>query len=403
MTSRPETTTHRTRRFAGGPRRLLGRWSGLVAGRPRRLLGRWSGLVAGGPRRLRDRMLPILQTATAAVAAWYIAAALLPDPRPVFASIAAVISVGATYGQRGERAVQLVLGVVLGITMADLIIQVIGTGAPQLGLMVLLAMSVAVFLGAGEIVVVEAAVSAILLVALDPAAGDGFSPNRILEAAIGGGITLAMSFVLFPPDPALGVGRAGQALLAELGTGLERIAAALARRDADGARVALLEARAMDDVVAAVHESLATNREIARFALPRRGARVQVSRYERSLGQLDYAVRDTRVLARHAVRLVRSGDVPDELPEVVGDLAQAVWELGAAYDEPERADAVRRLAMRAADRTVELTEHGPRPGLSELAAQVRSTAVDLVRAAELIEDVATPAHERPTEELLAVA
>jgi uncharacterized membrane protein YccC len=319
----------------------------------------------------------------------------------VFASIAAVISVGATYGQRGERAVQLVLGVVLGITLADLIIHFIGTGPLQLGLMVVLAMSAAVLLGGGEIVVVEAAVSAILLVALDPAAGEAFSPNRILEAAIGGGITLAMSFLLFPPDPALNVGRAGQALLAELGTGLERIAAALAGRDAESARVALLEARAMDDVVAAVHESLAANREIARFALPRRGARVQVDRYERSLNQLDFAVRDTRVLARHAVRLVRGGNVPEGLPEVVGDLARAVWELAAAYDEPARGDTVRRLAMRAADRSAELTEHGPLPGLSELAAQVRSTAVDLMRAAELIADVSAPAHERPTEELLA--
>ncbi|MDX6721769.1 MAG: hypothetical protein QOD73_173, partial [Solirubrobacteraceae bacterium] len=52
-------------------------------------------------RRLRTRMLPILQTSIGAVLAWYLAVALLPDPRPAFASIAAVIALGATFEHRG--------------------------------------------------------------------------------------------------------------------------------------------------------------------------------------------------------------------------------------------------------------------------------------------------------------
>src|SRR5687767_4298703 len=131
--------------------------------------------------RLRGRMLPIVQNATAAVAAWSLAVALLPDPRPAFAAIAAVIAVGVTHGQRAGRALQLVGGVVLGITMASLIISVIGTGGWQLGVLVVLAMGTAMALGGGELLVTEAAVSAILLVALDPGAAEGFSPTRIVE------------------------------------------------------------------------------------------------------------------------------------------------------------------------------------------------------------------------------
>ena len=55
-------------------------------------------------------MWPILQTAIAATAAWYAAVLLLPDGRPSFASIAAVICLGASYGQRGSKALQLVGG-----------------------------------------------------------------------------------------------------------------------------------------------------------------------------------------------------------------------------------------------------------------------------------------------------
>ena len=56
----------------------------------------------------RRRVIPqlplVAQTAIAAVAAWYLAILLLPSPRPAFASIAAVICLGATHGQRRRRA-----------------------------------------------------------------------------------------------------------------------------------------------------------------------------------------------------------------------------------------------------------------------------------------------------------
>jgi uncharacterized membrane protein YgaE (UPF0421/DUF939 family) len=113
-------------------------------------------------------MWPIFQTAAAATVAWYAAVLLLPDGRPSFASIAAVICLGASYGQRGSKALQLVAGVVLGISVASAIVALIGAGSLQIGLMVVLAMSAAVLLGGGELLVAESAVSAILLVSLDP-------------------------------------------------------------------------------------------------------------------------------------------------------------------------------------------------------------------------------------------
>ena len=86
----------------------------------------------------------------------------------MFASIAAVISLGASYQQRGRRAAELVAGVVLGLTVADLILNAIGNGPLQIGLMIVLAMSAAVILGGGELLVSEAAVSALLLASIEP-------------------------------------------------------------------------------------------------------------------------------------------------------------------------------------------------------------------------------------------
>src|SRR3954469_7900745 len=299
--------------------------------------------------RLRGRLWPILQTALAATTAWYAAVLLLPDGRPSFASIAAVICLGASYGQRGSKALQLVAGVVLGICVASALVALIGAGSLQIGLMVVLAMTAAVLLGGGELLTAEAAVSAILLVSLDPHSSDvSFTLNRILEGLIGGGVALAVTSLVFPPDPALHVGRAAQAVFSGLGAALERLSAALAAGDAEVAGEALAEARALDALVAEFDKGLRSGGATAFPSPRRRAALAELDRYGGSFAQVDFAVRDTRVLARHAVRLLRSRQpVPATLAEATSELGLAVWALAGAFDEPERADAVRGHALRA--------------------------------------------------------
>jgi hypothetical protein len=96
------------------------------------------------------------------------------------------------------------------------------------------------------------------------------------------------------------------------------------------------------------------------------------------------------------VRALRAGESVDPtLPEAVRELGLAVWTLAGAYEQPDRADAVRGHALRASALAGEA-------GGGEIAAQIRTTAVDLRRAADLLgEDARTDALEAPTEELLA--
>jgi uncharacterized membrane protein YgaE (UPF0421/DUF939 family) len=354
-------------------------------------------------RRLRARMWPIIQTAVAALAAWYLAVLALPSDQPVFAPIAAVIAVGATSGQRGRQAAELVGGVVVGIAVADLIVGVIGTGPLQVGLLVVLAMSAAVAVGGGELLVSEAAVSAILLASLEPISGPGLSPDRFFEALVGGGVAFAVSSLFFPPDPVLHVGRALNAMFGELGGTLQAIARSLAEADEGQALRALQGARKIDDRIDEVERELSSGRETARLSPQRRHSRGELERYNRTLGQLDYAVRDTRVLARNVLRHVRAGsEARLELASAVDELAEAVWALAAAYDDPRRAAEVRRIAIAAATPVTELARERADLGLAEIVVQIRSIAADLVRAAERLGAAADPGAEPPTEELLAV-
>jgi uncharacterized membrane protein YgaE (UPF0421/DUF939 family) len=351
--------------------------------------------------RLRGRVWPILQTALAAVAAWYLAKLLLPEPRPVFASIAAVICIGATYGERRQRAVELIGGVVLGIGVADLLLHAIGTGPLQLGLLVVLAMGVAVVLGGGPILVTEAAVSAILLVLIEPASG-GVPAARLFEALIGGGVALGISALAFPQDPVLLVARSVQTIFGELGGALARLADALERRDPAQAESALAMVRELDGGMREFEHALGVAHETARFSPGRRSARPEIVRYARSARHIDYAVRNTRVLARHVARFLRAGgETPDELAVSVRELTAAAWALAAELDEAARADGeVRRLASRAAARATRSFEGARELGLAEIVAQVRSTAIDLMRASEAAAPSAEPTSEPVSEELL---
>ncbi|WP_181456160.1 FUSC family protein, partial [Burkholderia multivorans] len=75
---------------------------------------------------------------------------------------------GLTQGERGRRALEVVLGVTLGIAISDLLVLQLGTGWWQLGLVVAVSMSAALLLGSGQMFAQQAAVSAALVATLQP-------------------------------------------------------------------------------------------------------------------------------------------------------------------------------------------------------------------------------------------
>jgi uncharacterized membrane protein YgaE (UPF0421/DUF939 family) len=352
-------------------------------------------------RRLRGQLWPILETAGAAVIAWYLAQLLLSDRETGFAPIAAVICLGATLGQQRERALELMGGVVLGVLIADLLVRLLGTGPPQVGLMVVLAMSAAVLVGGGPLLMTESGVSAIIIGSAAPETL-GLFPTRPIEALIGGAVAFGVHSLVLPPQPLVHVSRAAHAVFGGLGHTLEELAAALETGDTGRAQRALEAARNLDGSVRALGEALTVGRETARTAPLRWADRAALDRQEEIGRQLDFAVRDTRVLARDTVRYVRANGSP--VPDVAGavaSLAQAVWALATAFDDPETHEQPRRLALRAAGRATEAMARHADLTLTEIAGQVRSTAADLVRAAQAGEPDEDAFAEASTEEMLA--
>ncbi|THI95676.1 hypothetical protein E7Z54_18475, partial [Nocardioides sp.] len=150
--------------------------------------------VRGRLARWRSKSWVVAQCAIAAGVAWWIAADLVGHETPFFAPIAAVVSLGTSYGQRLRRVVEVTLGVAIGVLVADLLVTWIGSGAWQLGLIVLLAMSTALLLDAGILFVTQAAVQSIVVAALVPGAEGAFL--RWTDALIGGGVALVAAMIV---------------------------------------------------------------------------------------------------------------------------------------------------------------------------------------------------------------
>jgi uncharacterized membrane protein YgaE (UPF0421/DUF939 family) len=356
-----------------------------------------TGVIQLARRRLHGHVWPILQTAVAAVGAWYLAVLLGVEHRPAFASIAAVISLGAAFGERRQRAVQLIAGVMLGIVVADLLLRAIGSGLPQIGLLVVLAMVAAVILGGGEMLVSEAAVSAILVATLSS------TPIvRLLDVLIGGGVALAVHTLVFPPDPVLGVARATSAVFGELGVVLRDAAAALTSGDVRRAEAAARAAEKVDQRVGELRHAVLLGSDTARWAPRRRSTRAELESYSRIAGHAELAARSARVLTRNVLSYVRGGrPAQPELGDAVRGLGLAAWELPAQFAEPWRSGDVLRIALQAAGRATGAAATHPDIALNEIAGQVRSIAIDIVRASEAGETDHGALTEAPTEELLA--
>jgi uncharacterized membrane protein YgaE (UPF0421/DUF939 family) len=343
---------------------------------------RWAGL--------RFAWLRILQVCVAAAAAWLIATQVFGHENPFFAPISVVLVLGLAIERRGKRAYEVALGVALGIAIADLIVLVTGTGAWQLALVVGLAMAAAVLSGGGVLLVNQAAVSAVLVATL--AAPDvAETLTRFVDALIGGSIALAAN-ALTPVDPVRLVRRHLEPLLSRLSGTLVDIADALDHSSREEVNAALERARSLDPAVREMMIAVEAGQETISLSPIRRGSRVQVDQLAAAAEPVDLMIRNTRVLARAAVRAIELEEhVPKAATDAIRDLGAAVRSLDQHLGGSPRRSATRDAALRAAATATAALDVTSNLAVSVIIAQVRATATDLLIGLGMTRDEAVEA------------
>lgn len=306
------------------------------------LLKRTTAALLLAWRRAKADAWLLFQRTIAATAAWVIAKHVFDHHDPFFAPIAAVAALNAPLGERGSNALQLLLGVGVGIVVGELTAGVLGGGYGTLALSTFVAMTIARAFGGARVTIGQAAASAILTVT---AAGGEAGPERLYDALIGAGVALVLSQFLFSPEPVALLRRAMSIALADMSSGLELTARALERDDDEMDERALNSLRDLRDHLIELTRLKQAGSRVARHSLIWRSHLAPVVREIESADHLD-------LLGGSCLMLTRTV-IPLKLLER-RTLAPSVHKLADMLDDLARDPGDRRTLQNAADRALEI-------------------------------------------------
>ena len=326
--------------------------------------------------RLRSKGWQVAQAAVAAGVAWFLASDVLGHDTPFFAPIAAVVGLGTSYGQRWRRVAEVTLGVAIGVLIADVLVVWMGSGAWQMTLIVALAMSTALLVDAGVLLVTQAAVQSIVVAALVPAPGQALL--RWTDALLGGAVALVAATVV-PRAPLRRPREQAAVVTHKIAFLLTGAARAIEDKEVEPTMELLADARSTDALIeelrVAASEGLSVVRSSPFRIRHRRPLRLLADLVE----PLDLALRNTRLLVRRAAVTAYRGDpVPLEYAVLCRDLSAAVANIAAELRADRLPEAVRPELEQLAAATSNV--HRTRDLSGEVVlAQLRSIIADLLR------------------------
>ncbi|MDQ3849567.1 MAG: FUSC family protein [Actinomycetota bacterium] len=323
-------------------------------------------LLRSGQRLLADAW-PLLQSALAATVAWVLAKHVFGHAQPFFAPVAAVIGLNTALGERGLHAVRLLYGVIVGILVGELALLALGDGYVTLGLATLVAMAVAHAIGGARITVAQAAVGAILTIAVGQAEA---GLTRLADALIGTGVALIFSQVLFTPEPVGLMRRAEAGVLRGLADALAWTGRALTDDDQGPADRAVERLRDLREQLVAVSRMRRAGARVARRSLVWRGRSELVVRESENAGHLDLLGASCLMLVRTAVAVPAAERGP--LLRSVPRLSKALADMA---DDPGDRECRQRAADDALDVARQLASANPAADTPLAAAVVASRAV----------------------------
>lgn len=325
--------------------------------------------------RWRSKRWQIAQCSLAAGAAWLVASDLLGHQTPFFAPIAAVVSLGTSYGQRLRRVVEVTIGVAIGVFVGDFLVTQLGSGWWQLTVIVALAMSTAFLLDGGQLFVNQAAVQSIVVATLIPDPGAGFT--RWSDALVGGAVALVAATAV-PAAPLRRPREQAAVVMRKIAALLRAAGEVMVDGEVERAMALLADARSTDKLIRELQDAAAEGLAVVASSPFRVRHKGNLRRMVELVDPLDRALRSTRVLVRQtAVAAYHRRPVPASYSLLALDLADAADGVADELKADRMAVAARTplLAIGNATGQVERTDE---LAAEVVLAQLRSVVVDLL-------------------------
>ncbi|MGE3192805.1 MAG: aromatic acid exporter family protein [Microbacteriaceae bacterium] len=290
--------------------------------------------------RVADSVPAILQILVAVAAAYSFAHWVLGHAFPVLAVTVTISSLGFTRDTRPRRVAESVLGIMLGIALADGLSLLFGKGLWQLVFVLLVVFIVGRAISPNPAFAVAAAIPSALVVLLPDPTGGPFT--RSLDALVGGVVALLVT-ALVPRDPRRAELRDGRLLFSVFGESVGSIVECLSVPAATAGELALGRLRRTQAMVDAWRVSHDTAFSIARISPFLRRFVPELHRHRRLLEAADLTARHLRHIARRSEFLVRDGVPRPALAAAVAEVGTGIRLLGAELDDPAQVGAARSL------------------------------------------------------------
>ena len=270
------------------------------------------GLLRG---RLEGPLLHAVKTAVASGFSWFVAANLLGNQIPVFAPLAAVLTVQVTIWQSVSRGLQRVAGVVVGVLVASAFAHVAGIHAWSIAVVIFVSLLLGRAMRLGTQGAIQVPISALLVLVLGATTG-GYGVDRVVDTAIGAACGILVNLAVFPRIHLSEANARVRSLAEGLGALVRGVAAWVERAEAAPATPpedpdALLgAARLLSDRVTAAARAVSNAEESWRWHPAGRRQRQAVENLHAAVPVLQMVEREVRGIARTAAEAGPSWDLP---------------------------------------------------------------------------------------------
>ena len=326
--------------------------------------------------RVRGSAIAVVQIVVAATAAWAFARYVVGHPAPLLAATVTISSLGLVRDARPRRVLETVVGMLVGIVVAEGFVLVVGPGWWQLALALAATLLVARFLSPYPPFAIMAGIQAVIVMSLP--ATEPFA--RLVDGVVGGAAALIVT-ALIPRNPRREEARDGHAVFAAAQDAARTIVQALRRGDPVRAARGLEKARAIAPHVENWRASLDSGLAVAAYSPWLRPQRAELRRHHAVLQSMDFATRNLRVVARRAAYLCDDRVRRPVLADLIAELMRAAALVDDSLDDIAVQPAARE-AVRVVAAGLDPLAILPEGSVSEqnLITALRPLAVDLLTA-----------------------
>lgn len=310
--------------------------------------------IREGIHRVRADFFQSVQIVAASMGAWLFSEHVLGHQEPIFAAVAALVSLGYVSGAKHSRRIlEVSFGVTLGILIGDLLLILLGHGTWQAAVVLFLSVILARFIDKGIIFTIQLSFQACFTLLL-PVPDDAFS--RSFDGLVGGAFAF-LAMYLMPRDPRKNPRERATALMDAFAKVFTLSSEAIRHYDYNKAYQSLLDARALQPLYDACRGDLITAQGMNELSWNSRKSKGELERMSKTLAAIDLAIRNDRVLNRrmastiHHVQLRAAAQV--SLSKALDELSLASQSIGLGMSSPKKEE--REYYMKKAqDRMVHL-------------------------------------------------